>query len=85
MAKFEHSRYPALTIQDEHRVWAVFTPEDRDGARVGVLETDDEAVIARLRKSPDPNLSEVGAPEPEKAEPAPVAPKQRRTRTSKAK
>lgn len=67
MAKFEHRRYPALTLQDERGVWAQFSPEDREFGeakiRVGVLETDDEAVIGRLRAGSDSDLVEIGGSE----------------------
>lgn len=68
MAKFEHKRYPALILQDEQGVWAQFSPEDREFGeakiRVGVLETDDKALIERLRACSDSDLVEVGGSGP---------------------
>lgn len=62
MARFEH-RFAALTLQDEVGVWARFSPAERmvDGRekRFGVLETDDEKLIERLRGLDDPDLVEV--------------------------
>lgn len=72
MAKFEHNRYPALSLQgdDDARPYATFTPEARTFGehtiKVGVLETGDEDVVARLRAAidagGDPDLSEVDRP-----------------------
>lgn len=72
MAKFEHDRYPALSLQGDGdaKPYAVFTPEERSFGehtiKVGVLETDDDLVIERLRAAidagGDPNLSEVDRP-----------------------
>lgn len=65
MTKFEHSRYPALTLQDDKGVWAQFTPEEREfgehKVNVGVIETDDAEQIKRLRAAvkTDPDLTEV--------------------------
>lgn len=65
MAKFEHSRYPALTLQDDKGVWAQFTPEKRTfgehEVNVGVLETDDAEQVKRLRAATktDVDLTEV--------------------------
>jgi hypothetical protein len=71
MARFEHSRFSAIEFQGEGdaRPWAKFTPERRSFGEhtihVGVLETNDEKVISRLREAikrgSDPHLSEVGA------------------------
>lgn len=66
MAQFEHRRYPALTLQDNDGIWAEFTEELREFGehkiRIGVLETDDPKLIARLRAATktDPDLHEVG-------------------------
>lgn len=64
MARFEHNRYPALTLQDADGIWARFTPEQRSFGEhvvtVGVLETDDDQLAARLRACPDKHLTEVG-------------------------
>lgn len=78
MAKFEHERYPSLSLQGDGDAtpYAVFTAETRKFGehtiKVGVLETDDESVVERLRAAidagGDPDLKEVGerpAPEPE--------------------
>lgn len=75
MARFEHDRYPAIEFQrdGDARPWATFAPEERSFGehtiRVGVLETDDDAVIRRMRdaieRGGDPHLKEVssdGAP-----------------------
>lgn len=65
MAKFEH-KYAALTLQDAKGVWAQFAPAERmvDGReqRYGVLETDDDKLIERLRGLDDPDLREVAEP-----------------------
>lgn len=65
---FEHRRYPALTLQDENGIWAQFAEEKRTFGehvvRVGVLRTDDAALVKRLRAAPDPDLIEVGQAEP---------------------
>lgn len=67
MAKFEHARYSALTLQDDKGVWAQFTPEERTFGEhtvtVGVLDTDDAEQVKRLRAATktDPDLSEVKA------------------------
>jgi hypothetical protein len=78
MAKFEHKRYPALSLQGDGdaKPYAVFTPEARSFGehtiKVGVLETDDEKVIERLRAAidagGDPDLSEVDRPDDEPAD-----------------
>lgn len=64
MTTFEHRRYPALTLQDEKGIWAQFTEETREfgehKVRVGVLTTDDDELIGRLRAATDPDLHEVG-------------------------
>lgn len=66
MAKFEHRKYPALTLQDAVGVWARFSPEERHfgehTVHVGVFETDDEVLADRLRACADPDLFEVGEP-----------------------
>ncbi|MFF4600561.1 hypothetical protein [Amycolatopsis sp. NPDC001319] len=74
MAKFEHHRYPALSLQgsDDVRPYAVFTPEAREFGehtiKVGVLETDDEDTVSRLRAAiaagGDEHLKEIDAPAP---------------------
>lgn len=70
MAKFEHHRYPAVAFHDHTGKWAQFTPQERSFGehtiKVGVLDTDDEATIARLRAAiaagGDEHLKEVDAP-----------------------
>jgi hypothetical protein len=66
VARFEHNKYPSLTLQDAEGVWARFTPEKRTFGEhtihVGVLETSDTALARRLRDSSDPDLVEVEAP-----------------------
>lgn len=74
MAKFEHHRYPALSLQgsDDARPYAVFTPQAREFGehtiKVGVLETDHEDTVARLRAAiaagGDEHLKEIDAPAP---------------------
>ncbi|HWD78356.1 MAG TPA: hypothetical protein VG497_05735 [Kribbella sp.] len=78
MAKFEHKRYPSIELQGDKdaKPYARFTPEAREfgehTVHVGVLETDDAAVIARLRAAidagGDPDLSEVDRPAEEPKE-----------------
>lgn len=75
MAKFEHHLYPALSMQgtDDAKPYAVFSPEARSFGehtiKVGVLETDDEDTVARLRAAiaagGDEHLKEIDAPAPE--------------------
>ena len=60
MAKFEHKRYPSLVLQDEHGIWATFSPETREFGenkiQIGVLETSDPELGRRLAACPDPDL-----------------------------
>lgn len=45
MAKFESTRYPGLTLQDDKGIWAQFVG--------GEFETTDAAVVKRLRALPE--------------------------------
>lgn len=75
MVRFEHRRYPALTLQDDSHptdigatAWARFIPERRRLGEheytVGILDTDDPDLIRRLRAAAgrDPDLIEGTAP-----------------------
>ena len=60
MARYEHRRYPSLVLHDGKGEWAHFSPETRTygevAIKVGVLDTDDPALIARLDATLDPDL-----------------------------